>query len=89
MTPDGTAPESEPTYLTVAMVDLASVRSPSVRRRLVWMGMDAVPYFPRLQHYLMQVSLSAFSQIVWLHVDSKGLPQPIELTFPLATPTIH
>jgi hypothetical protein len=83
------APESEPTYLTVAMVELASMRSPSVRRKFVWMGMDTVPYFPRLQDYLKELSLSAFSQIVRLHVDSSGLPQPIDLCFPVAAPTIH
>lgn len=86
---DETARESEPTYLTVAIVELASVRSPSQRRKFVWMGMDAVPYFPKLQDYLTRLSLSVFSQIVWLHVDSSGLPQPIELSFPMSTPTIH
>lgn len=84
---DETAPE--PFYLTVAVVELASVRSPSTRRKFVWMGMDAVPYFPKLQQYLARLSLSVFSQIVWLHVDSSGLPHPIELRFPASMPTIH
>jgi hypothetical protein len=86
---DEPAPDPEPTYLTVAIVELASVRSPSTRRRFVWMGMDAVPCFPRLQEYLARLSLSVFGQIVWLHVDSSGLPQPVELSFPAGAPTIH
>jgi hypothetical protein len=75
--------------LRAAIVELASVRSPSTRRKFVWMGMDAVPYFPRLQRYLARLSLSVFGQIVWLHVDSSGLPQPIERNFPASAPTIH
>jgi uncharacterized protein Usg len=86
---DEPEPDSEPTHLTVAIVELASVGSPSTRRKFVWMGMDAVPYFPKLQKYLAQLSLSVFSQIVWLHVDSSGLPHPIELRFPASVPTIH
>jgi hypothetical protein len=86
---DESAPESGSTYLTVAIVELASVRSPSTRRKFVWMGMDAVPYFPKLQEYLARLSLSVFSQIVWLQVDSGGLPHPIELRFPASVPTIH
>lgn len=88
-THDETTPESEPAHLTVAMVELASMRAPSVRRRFVWMGMDTAPYFPRLQDYLMELSLSVFGQIVRLHVDSSGLPHPIELSFPASVPTIH
>jgi uncharacterized protein Usg len=75
--------------LTIAIVELASVRSPSTRRRFVWLGMDSAPYFPKLQQYLARLSLSAFSHIVWLHVDSAGLPHPIELDFPQSCPTIH
>jgi hypothetical protein len=89
MMQDQSAPESEPTYLTVAIVELASIRSPSTRRKFVWMGMDAVPYFPKLQEYLARLSLSVVSQIVWLQVDSGGLPHPIELRFPASVPTIH
>jgi hypothetical protein len=84
---DGPAPDSP--YLTVAIVELASVRSPSTRRKFVWMGMDTVPYFPKLQEYLARLSLSVFSQIVGLHVESSGLPHPIELRFPVSVPTIH
>lgn len=79
----------EPPCLTVAIVELASIRSPSTRRKFVWMGMDTVPYFPKLQEYLARLSLSVFSQIVRLHVDSSGLPHPIELSFPASVPTIH
>ena len=84
---DGPVPDSP--YLTIAIVELASVRSPSTRRKFVWMGMDTVPYFPKLQEYLARLSLSVFSQIVWLHVESSGLPHPIELRFPASVPTIH
>jgi len=76
-------------HLTVAIVELAAIRSPSTRRKFVWMGMDTVPCFPKLQEYLARLSLSAFSQIVWLHVDSSGLPHPIELSFPASVPTLH
>ncbi len=75
--------------MTVAIVELASIRSPSTRRKFVWMGMDTVPYFPKLQEYLARLSLSVVSQIVRLHVDSSGLPHPIELSFPASVPTIH
>lgn len=79
----------EPPCLTIAIVELASVRSPTTRRQFVWMGMDTVPYFPKLQLYLQRLSLSVFSQIVRLHVDSSGLPHPIDLSFPQTSPTLH
>lgn len=82
-------PMSELPCLTIAIVELASVRSPTTRRKFVWMGMDTVPHFPKLQLYLGRLSLSAFSQIVRLHVESSGLPHAIDLSFPESCPTLH
>jgi len=79
----------DPPCPTFAIVELMFVRRQVSRRTFAWMGLDTAPYFPRLQRYLARLALSQSGEIVRLHVESSGLPQPIDLRFDEDRPTIH
>jgi hypothetical protein len=79
----------DPPCPTFAIVELMFVREEVSRRTFAWMGLDSAPYFPRLQRYLTRLALSQSGEIVRLHVESSGLPEPLDLSFDEDRPTIH
>jgi len=79
----------EPPSLTFAIVELMFVRRQTSRRTFAWVGLDSAPHFPRLQRYLARLAMSQSGEIVRLHVESSGLPQPLDLRFDGDRPTMH
>lgn len=81
--------EADRPRLTLAIVELAPVIGFSSHQAYAWVGMDSAPHFPRLQRYLAQLTLAKQGEIARLHVESSGLPEPIDLCFDHERPTIH